>query len=47
MDRLVVGDRELCDETGNLGSDHRHPAADTGVVGAFDKAPDGPFTHPL
>ena len=45
MDRLVVGDRELCDET--LGSDQRHPATDTGVVGAFDKAPDGPFTHPL
>ena len=42
MDRLVVGDRDIGDESGHLRRDHRDVAADIGVVGAFDEAPDGP-----
>ena len=42
MDRLVVGDRDLGDEAGDLRRDDRDIAADIGVVGALDEAPDGP-----
>ncbi len=42
MDRLVVGDRDLGDEARDLGRDDRDVAADIGVVGALDEAPDGP-----
>ena len=42
MDRLVVGDRHLGDEARDLRRDHRDVAADIGIVGAFDEAPDRP-----
>ncbi len=42
MDRLVIGDRDVGDDAGDFRRDHRDVAADIGVVGAFDEAPDGP-----
>ena len=42
MHRLVVGHRDLGDEARHLGRDHRDVAADIGIVGALDEAPDGP-----
>ena len=40
--RLVVGDRDGSDQAGDLWRDHGNFAADIGVIGAFDKAPDRP-----
>jgi hypothetical protein len=42
MHGLVVGDRHLGDEAGDLGRDDSDVAADIGIVGAFDEAPDRP-----
>ena len=42
MDFLVIGDRDLSDEAGDLRRDHRYVAAHIGVVRALDEAPDGP-----
>ena len=42
MNVLVVGDRDLGDEAGDLRRDDGDVAADIGVVGAFDEASDRP-----
>ena len=42
MDLLVVGDRDISDESRHLRRDHGDVPADIGVVGALDETPDGP-----
>ena len=42
VDRLIVRDRQLGDEAGYFRRDHRHVAADIGIVGALDEAANRP-----
>src|SRR5260221_827067 len=42
VDRLIVCDDDTRDEPRDLRRDHRHVAADVGVVGRLYEAPEGP-----